>query len=302
MNLKILLATLFMLGLFILTGCSTNMEENNDKLKVVASFYPMYDFARNVGGDRIEVKTLIPVGVEPHEYEPTPQDIQDLSNAQVLIFNGVIESSWAPKLLEGIDNKNLIIVDTSKNIQLIGSQDADEPGNDPHIWLDPVLAKEQVVAIRNAFVEADPAGKGYYEKNAETFLQKLDSLDIEFRSTFATCQKKDILITHATLAYFCKEYGCNQVPVEGVNAEGDPSPAVLAEIIRQAKDKNITTVFVENLMNPKSAKTLAEEIHGKVAIFNSVHGLTEDEQQRGEEYISQMNENIDTIKTGLDCK
>jgi zinc transport system substrate-binding protein len=302
MNSKSLILGMVIISILLVAGCTTNTQQENNKLKVIASFYPMYDFAKNVGGDRVEVRSLIPMGVEPHEYEPTPQDIKDLSTANVLILNGLIESSWAPKLLDGVDNKNIIIVDTSKDIQLIGSQDADEPGNDPHIWLDPVLAKKQVLAIRDSFIQADPAGKEYYEKNAESFMQKLDTLDTEFRSTFATCQKKDVLITHATLAYFCKEYGCNQIPVEGVNAEGDPSPAVLAEIIRQAKDKNITTVFVENLMNPKSAKTLADEIHGNVVVFNSVHGLTEDEQQRGENYISQMNENIDIIKTGLDCK
>jgi len=302
MNSKSLIIGIVIISILLVTGCTTNTPQENNKLKVIASFYPMYDFAKNVGGDRVEVRSLIPLGVEPHEYEPAPQDIKDLSTANILVLNGVIETSWAPRLVEGINNNNLIIIDTSKDIQLISSQDADEPGNDPHIWLDPLLAKKQVIAIRDSFIRADPAGKEYYTKNADQFIQKLDSLDTDFRSTFATCQKKDVLITHATLAYFCKEYGCNQVPVEGVNAEGDPSPAVLAEIIIQAKEKNITTVFVENLMNPKSAKTLAEEIHGKVLVFNSIHGLTEDEQNSGENYLSQMRENIATIKTGLDCK
>jgi len=302
MNSKSLIIGIVIISILLVTGCTTNTPQENNKLKVIASFYPMYDFAKNVGGDRVEVRSLIPLGVEPHEYEPAPQDIKDLSTANILVLNGVIETSWAPRLVEGINNNNLIVIDTSKDIQLISSQDADEPGNDPHIWLDPLLAKKQVIAIRDSFIRADPAGKEYYTKNADQFIQKLDSLDTDFRSTFATCQKKDVLITHATLVYFCKEYGCNQVPVEGVNAEGDPSPAVLAEIIIQAKEKNITTVFVENLMNPKSAKTLAEEIHGKVLVFNSIHGLTEDEQNSGENYLSQMRENIATIKTGLDCK
>jgi len=301
MDSKLLILGIVVMGMLLVAGCTTKTQQENNKLNVIASFYPMYDFAKNVGGDRVEVKSLIPVGVEPHDYEPTPQDIKDLSTAKVFILNGVIESSWAPKLLEGIDNKNLIVIDTSKEIQLVSSMDADEPGNDPHIWLDPVLAKTQVTEIRDAFIQADPSGKEYYEKNAADFIQNLDKLDGEFRSTFATCQKKDILITHATLAYFCKEYGCNQVPVEGVNAEGDPSPAVVAEIINQAKEKSITTVFVENLMNPKSAQTIASEIHGKVAVFNSLHGLTSEEQQRGEDYISQMEENVQIIKTNLNC-
>lgn len=224
MDKKILIGVIvgIVLVLFLVLIFSNNPTINNEpsnKINVIASFYPMYDFAKNVGGDRVEVKSLIPMGVEPHEFEPTPQDIKDLSKAQVLILNGVIESSWAPKLLEGIDNKNLVVVDTSKEIKLVSSMDADMPGNDPHIWLDPVLAKKQVIAIRDSFIQADPAGKDYYKTNADAFMQKLDTLDTEFRVTFLTCPKKDILITHATLAYFCDEYGCNQIPVEGVNAE-----------------------------------------------------------------------------------
>lgn len=275
--------------------------QGSGKLKVIASFYPMYDFAINVGGDRIEAKTLIPVGVEPHEFEPTPSNIIDLNEARLFIINGVIEDSFAPQLLAGIDNRNLTVVDTSKGIQLVASQDADAPGNDPHIWLDPVLAKKQVDAIKDALIQVDPAGRDYYVSNAEAYKKKLDALDGEFRSTFTACKKKDILITHATLAYFCREYGCNQVPVEGVNAEGEPSPAAVAAIIDQAKAKNITVVFVENLINPKSAQTIADEIHGKVAVFNSVHGLTPDEQKRRENYFSLMEENVATIKASLEC-
>jgi len=305
MKRKIILFAVLLLILIVLilifAGNTSNNSQDSNKIRVVASFYPVYDFTKNVGGNRINVTSLIPVGVEPHDFEPTPQDIIDLSFANVFVLNGVIETPWANVLIQGIDNNNLIVVDTSKDINLVGSMDADISGNDPHIWLDPVLAKKQVIAIRDALIQADPQGKYYYEDNADIYLKKLDALDNEFRITFSTCKKKDILITHATLAYFCKEYGCNQVPVEGVNAEGDPSPAVLADIIKQAKDKNITTAFVENLMNPKSAQTIAEEIHGKAVVFNSVHGLTIEEEQRGEDYISQMQENIEIIKTSLDC-
>ncbi|MCX6773368.1 MAG: metal ABC transporter substrate-binding protein, partial [Candidatus Micrarchaeota archaeon] len=275
--------------------------QNGGKLKVVASFYPMYDFARNVGGDRVEVTSLIPTGVEPHDFEPTPSDIKTLSSARVFVLNGVIEDSWAPKLLEGIDNPNLTVVDASKGVQLVASQDADTPGNDPHIWLDPVDAKKQVANIRDALEKADPTGKDYYEANANAYMAKLDKLDAEFRAAMATCRNKNMIITHATLAYFCKEYGCNQVPVEGVNAEGEPTPAVVAAIVDQAKAKNITVVFVEKLYSPQVAQTIANEIGGKVAVFNTMHGLTLEEQQRGEDYLSQQEENVATIKANLDC-
>ncbi|MCX6771834.1 MAG: metal ABC transporter substrate-binding protein [Candidatus Micrarchaeota archaeon] len=285
----------------LFSGCASQPSQQSGKLQVVASFYPMYDFAKNVGGDRVEVTSLIPTGVEPHDFEPTPSDIKTLSSARVLVLNGVIEDSWAPKLLGGIDNPNLTVVDASKGVQLVASEDADMPGNDPHIWLDPVDAKIQVANIRDALEKADPAGKGYYEANANAYMAKLDKLDAEFRATMATCRKKNMIITHATLAYFCKEYGCNQVPVEGVNAEGEPTPAVVAAIVEQARAKNITVVFVEKLYSPKVAQTIASEIGGNVAVFNTLHGLTPEEQQRGEDYLSQQEENVATIKANLVC-
>ncbi len=300
---KIAELILVLLVFLCLFGCldSSQNQPKNEKIMVVASFYPLYDFAKNVGGDRINVSIMIPAGVEPHEYEPSPSDIIQLTNANLFIYNGAGLESWAPKLLEGINNSDLIVVNTSKNISLIDSQDNDVPGSDPHVWLSPVLAKIQVESIKNALIEADPAGKSFYEQNTLTYLNKLDILDTNFRQVFATCKKKDILITHATLAYFCKEYGCNQVPVEGVNAEGEPSPAALAAIIDQAKAKNITTVFVESLINPKSAQTIANDIKGTVAVFNSVHGVTQEEEQNGKNYLSLMQENIKIIKNNLNC-
>lgn len=179
--------------------------------------------------------------------------------------------------------------------------DADLLGNDPHTWLDPILAKKQITEIKDALVKADPLGKEYYEKNATTYLEKLDELDNNFRVVFASCKEKNILITHATLAYFCKEYGCNQISVEGVNAEGEPTPAILAAIITQAQDQNISVVFVEELYDKRVAETIANDIHGKVAVFNSIHGLTKEEEQNGENYLSLMQKNVETIKNNLDC-
>lgn len=289
----------------LLNGCVSQSPQAGNatdaKLKVIASFYPMYDYAKNVGGERADVTCLIPVGVEPHEYDPTTSDILALNGAHVFILNGVIEESWAPELIASLNNKNLEVIDTSKGIPLVASMDADMPGNDPHLWLDPAEAVKQVAAIRDAFIRADPAGKDYYESNAAAYTRKLESLDAQFREIMPSCKKKEILITHATLAYFCREYGCTQVPIEGVNAEGEPTPAVVAAIVEQAKADNITVVFTERLYSPQIAQSIADEIHGIVAVFNTVHGLTAEEQRRGVDYISQMQENVKTIKESLDC-
>ncbi len=293
---------IILLSAVLLFGCISNTEQaKNNKLKVVATLYPIYDFARNVGGDQVEVALLIPPGVDPHEFELSPSDAQKVSNAKVFLYNGAGIEPWIPNLLQGMENTNLTTVDTSKGIDFIVSKDADEPGDDPHVWLDPLLAKKQVAAIRDAFIEADPAGKDYYTKNAADYMVKLDELDSEFRIAMASCKKKDVLIAHATVGYFCKEYGCNQIAIEGINPEAEPLPADIVKIVTQARDNKVTTVFVEKLVSPKAAQTIADEINGSTVTFNSVHGITLDEMNRGETYLSLMHENVQVIKTALEC-
>ncbi|MCX6777558.1 MAG: metal ABC transporter substrate-binding protein [Candidatus Micrarchaeota archaeon] len=297
---------------FMLAGCmQAEKAEPNGKLKVVASFYPLYDFARNVGGERAEVTVLIPPGVEPHNFEPTPSAIKQLSVADVFILNGAGIEPWADNLINGVGNNELVVVDTSKGIELIRADGQNENeahegerGHgeyDPHIWLAPAYAKKQVQAIKDAFIQADPEGKDYYERNAAAYEAKLDALDAKIRTVISSCRKKDILITHATLGYFCGEYGCNQIPIEGVSEEGEPSPAELVKIVEQARAQNVTAVFFESLISPKSAQAIASEINGQVLMFNTIHGLTSGEQARSEDYVSLMEENLDSIRTGLEC-
>jgi zinc transport system substrate-binding protein len=224
-----------------------------------------------------------------------------LGNAKVFLYNGAGMEPWVPQFLQGVGNAGLVAVDTSKGIDFITSKDPGEPGTDPHVWLDPLLAKKQVAAIRDAFVEADPAGRDYYEKNAADYMAKLDALDAEFRTAMASCRKRDILIAHATLGYFCREYGCNQIPIEGMNPEAEPLPRDIVNIVNQAREHNATTVFVEKLVSPKAAQTIAEEINGTTVTFNSVHGITLDEMNRNETYLSLMHENVQIIKTALEC-
>ncbi len=273
------------------------------KLNVVASFYPLADFAQNIGGDKIQISTIIPSGAEPHDFEPTPSSIKMLIDADVLIYNGAGLEPWLPHLLEGVDNEGLSKVDTTAGIELLAADGHrhDRGEFDPHTWLSPPIAKRQAKAIKDAFQKSDPSNSQYYGQNFAAYSEKLDALDFELKSAFSTCKRKDILITHATLSYFCKEYGCNQMAITGVNPEAEPSPAELIKIIEQAKEKNVRAVFFESLINPKSAELISKEINGYVLSFNSVHGLTDDEKERGEDYHSLMKGNIANIKKALDC-
>ena len=323
---KVLILALLVSFALLFSGCVSSPQQPAQgappagqqqaaKLKVVASFYPMYDFAKNVGGERADVAVLIPPGVEPHSFEPSPSDIRQLSEADMFILNGAgLEHSWAHGLIDGVGNQKLVVVEASKGVELIHAEEHEgeeeheaEEGHhdhgeyDPHVWVSPANARKQVDEMKNAFIAADPEGRAYYEANAASYGAKLDALDTAFRALLPTCKKKDILITHASLGYFCREYGCRQIPIEGVNAEGEPSPSELASIVDQARAQNVTAVYFESLISPKSAQTLASEIGAQALVFNTVNGVTLEDEAKGMNYLTLMEENLASIKKGLDC-
>lgn len=272
---------------------ATSLEESS-KLNIVASFYPIFDFVKQVGGDSVAVTSLIPVGVEPHDYEPTIQQLQHAENANAVFFNGLgFESSWINK----INNDNLVDTSLGVNTTKIGNT------IDPHIWLDPILVKNQVKNIEDALIKVDPANKAYYEKNAINFTSALDSLDSQIRSTLQTCDKKDFIAFHDAFGYFAKRYGLNQHSIQGVSPEGDVLPQRIQEMVELAKDLGINAVYSEELVDPRFAEVIAQEIpNGRVLTLSPIEGIDSNEQAAGIDYLDKIREDIANLKIGLQCQ
>jgi zinc transport system substrate-binding protein len=263
------------------------------KVTVVASFFPIYEFAKQVGGDRANIITLIPAGVEPHDYEPTIQQLQQAESADVLFFNGLgFEDSWIGK----VTNDNLVDTSVLSNLSQ-GNQK-----RNPHIWLDPVFAKAQVQEIENALIEIDPNNKLYYQKNAMNFTDKLDSLDFEIRTALQTCDKKDFIAFHDAFGYFAKRYGLIQHSVQGVSPEGEVLPQRIEEAIKLANDLGLKVIYAEELVDPRFAEVIAQEIpNGKVLILSPLEGIEKDKEDSGMGYLDKMEQNISNLKVGLEC-
>ena len=263
------------------------------EITVVASFFPIYEFAKQVGGDRVNIITLIPAGVEPHDYEPTIQQLQLAENADIVFFNGLgFEDSW----IDRVNNDNLVDTSVLSNLSQ-GSQ-----LRNPHIWLDPVFAKAQVLQIEKALIEIDPNNKLYYQKNAMNFTDKLDSLDSEIRTALQTCGKKDFIAFHDAFGYFAKRYGLIQHSVQGVSPEGDILPQRIEKTIRLAKDLGLKVIYAEELVDPRFAEVIAQEIpNGKVLALSPLEGIDNDEKDSGIGYLHKMEQNISNLKVGLEC-
>jgi zinc transport system substrate-binding protein len=273
---------------------NTTSPEDSSILNIVASFYPIYEFVKQVGGDKVSVSSLIPVGVEPHDFEPTIQQIQNAERADIVIFNGL---GFEGTFLNRIQNDNLI--DTSLGANITNTDNA----INPHIWLDPILVKNQVKNIEDALIKLDPTNKEYYQNNAINFTRALDSLDAYIRSTLQNCDKKDFIAFHDAFSYFANRYGLNQHSIQGVSPEGEVLPQRIQEIVELARDLGINIVYSEELVDPRFADVIAQEIpNGRVLILSPIEGIKDEEQTAGIGYLDKMRENIANLKIGLECQ
>ena len=308
------------------------LPPSNDttKVRVIASFFPLYDFARNVGGDRAEVSVIVPAGIEPHDWEPTPRDIVDAENADMIVYNGAGFESWVS------DINAKFALDTSRGIQLMGGGEVEaagpvanmttitmtnttnnnatstaEDGNeeaheefvlDPHIWLDPLLAKKQVEAIRDGFIQIDPENSDYYHQNAQRYIAELDLLDSFIRSELSQCEKRDFIAFHDAFSYFATRYGLTQHSVQGLSPQGDVLPQRIQEIKDLATTLGINVIYAEDLVDPRLANVIAGEIpNGQVLVLSPIEGLERQELEQGLSYIDKMRENVQNLKVGLRC-
>lgn len=274
---------------------STLQLEINNKLKVVSSFFPIDQFVGKVGGEAIERMLLIPKGVEPHDYEPTIKDIQRVDSADVLVYNGLGFENWIGKM------SNPQKIDASKGLNA-SYLDERNMTFDPHVWLDPLLAKKQVENIRDGLIMIDPNHKDIYVNNSNNFLNELDNLDEKIRTDLESCKKKDFITFHNSFSYFAKQYGLNQHSISNTDPESEVTPARLTEIINIAKTLGLQVIYSEELVDPRQATVIAQEVpDGKVLVLSPIEGLSENEQKAGLGYIDKMNDNINNLMVGLQC-
>jgi zinc transport system substrate-binding protein len=272
---------------------------SSTKSKVVATFFPVYDFARTVGGDRIDLSLLVPPGTEVHDWEPSPEALRQVAAAQIVLFNGANLEPWIPALREAIGAERPLFVDTSAGLVLLPLE---EGGADPHIWLDPLNAKHQIARIRNALVDVDPPNRNFYEINAERYLAQLDALDAEIRTTLGRCAHREFVAFHEAFSYFAARYGLTQLYLLGGGQE-EPSPEDLLRVIEAAKARGIQVVYAEPLQDPRLGELVAAQIPGgRVLVLDPIEEMPQEDIRAGRNYLSTMQQNLDSLVEGLECR
>jgi zinc transport system substrate-binding protein len=289
---KVLLTSLLIIG--------TNALSN---IAVTTTIYPLYSIAKEVGGDKIKLNNLIPFGIEPHEFDPSPNDMTKLSKSDIFIISSDSMEPWKDKIIKALHIENKVF-DMSEYVKLrqMKKEENDQISIDPHYWVsfnNYILMTE---AMTKLFIEKDNENKDVYTQNANNYLLKIKSLKEKYDKTMNTCTNKKILVNHDAFGYFADEYGVKQYSISGMSPEDKPSAKVISELIKLVKKEQINTVFFEEFASPKVAKTIANEAKVKTDALRPAENITEEENLKGYSYLQIMEDNLQKLKFAMNCK
>jgi zinc transport system substrate-binding protein len=290
------------------------------RTRVVATLFPLYDFARIIGHDRVQVSLLLPPGVEPHAFEPKPSDVAKVAQADVFITTGPAMEPWAEKIVKGLRHPKLLVVDASQGIALMkmeGGQDEaghspgreSRPGHDhglrdvdPHIWLDLENAAMMVDTLTDALVRARPLDEALFRKNAEAYKAELRALDDAFAAGLSKCPKREFIHAgHYAFGYLARRYHLTYRAAQGFVPDSEPTARQLAILARQVRASGLKVVFFEELVEPRVARTVAREADAELLMLHGAHNLTRQDFDKGANFISIMQGNLVNRKRGLEC-
>ena len=303
----------------LLTACGGQEKKeasSNEKIQVMTTFYPMYEFTKQVVGDKGDVELLIPAGTEPHDFEPSAKDLARISDSDVFVYNSPELETWTDNLTDTIDTKQTEIIQASKDIKLMegtehdheeahdhDTQEHEEHGHshelDPHVWLDPALAIKEVETIRNQLSKKYPDDKAAFEKNAASYIDELKKLDEEFQTAFKDAKNKTFVTQHAAFGYLANQYGLTQEAIAGISPDQEPSPSRLSELKHYVDDNQVKVIYFEENASSKVAETLSKETGVKLEVLNPLESLTDKQIKDGEDYLSVMRENLAALKESV---
>jgi len=281
----------------------------------MASLFPQQEFARAVGGEKVQAILLLPPGAEAHSWEPKPSDVVKITQADIFIYIGPSMEPWVDKVLKAAQGKKLRVLEASRGLSLLKAEQ-EEQGRaihshghfgpekmDPHVWLDFTLDLQIVDEIVTVFSEKDPAHAFLYKNNAETYKQKLKNLDQKYQYSLAQCRHRQILVSgHAAFAYLAKRYALQQIALSGISPDAEPTPQKMAEMINATRKKGIKFIFSEELVHPKLSQALAKEAGVDILVLNPGHNLTPKQVREKVTFLDLMEKNLKNLQRGLGCE
>lgn len=313
----------------VLAGCGGS---NNDRagagddgpgtIEVVAAFYPVAEAAGRVGGDRVDVINLTPAGTEPHDLELTSDQVDQLEDADLVVYLGNGFQPAVEAVAERRDGPTLdLLAELEVGAGAIEALEAEGHGEegdehegaegeeehageeiDPHFWLNPVLLSQAAEAIKGELESLAPGDGAGFASNLTTYQAQLAALDSELESKLSDCPRREIVTSHAAFFYLADRYGLTQVPIAGLSPESEPDAQRIADLAKLIGDRGVTTVFYETLVSPDVAQTLAREAEVEAAVLDPIEGLSQDDLTAGKDYGAVMRRNLAALQSALGCR
>jgi zinc transport system substrate-binding protein len=305
-----------------------NNPNNSNKIKFVASFFPLFDFAQNVGGDLIQIENITHQ-TDPHEFEPTIQDLTKIYNSNFFIYQGAGFDTWANKITTQIktEKPQIKIINMTSNFELMAEKNEEKVSNEtsqtlqnnssnsvqnnsktekinynPHIWLDPIKVITQAQIIRDGLIQIDSKNKEIYEANAQNYIKKLQNLDQKYKTELQNCRQKTIIAPHDAYIYLAKRYNFQTLSIVGLEPSSEPTIQEITSIIQAIKDQKLKYIFYEKNNTPKFAQTIASETGVQSLILDSIESPDKEQIEKGENYVTIMEKNLENLKIALECK
>jgi len=311
---RALVAVIGVLALLATSACETGAAAEGTKpgqLLIVTAFYPFQFIAEQIAGPRAHVTSLTKPGAEPHDLELTPRQVASVYDADLVVYQRYFQAAVDEAVAQngnahGTDN----VLDTASVVKLedhgpLGEQNNDptDPAGitnlDPHVWLDPIHMITITQAVDRKLDSIDPVHRADYNRNAARLITQLKSLDAQYRSGLATCQRKEFITTHAAFGYLAERYGLKQISITGLSPDTEPSPARIAQVQQIAKAHGITTIFYETLVSPAIARSIAGDLGLKTDVLDPIEGITR--QSRGNNYFTVMKSNLTALQRANGC-
>lgn len=316
---KILLTTALLLGGVLLGACgqqeATSQSSDTEKLSIVTTFYPMYEFTKEVVGDAAEVSLLIPAGTEPHDYEPSAKDMTKIMDADAFVYNSPELETWVASLTDSVDPEQTAVIEAAKNIQLVeGTEEEDHDAHDhesedsheghdhtydPHVWTDPVLAIQEVETIRDDLIAKFPEQKATFTENAAAYIERLSALDEAYQAALKDATQRTFVTQHAAFGYLARQYDLVEESISGISPDQEPTPSRLAELKEYVEEKQVKVIYFEENASSKVAETLASETGVELAVLNPLESLTQEQMDNGETYLSVMEDNLAALQKSI---
>ncbi|HEM4157443.1 zinc ABC transporter substrate-binding protein AdcA [Streptococcus suis] len=291
----------------LLGACGNSTASEDGKLNIVTTFYPVYEFTKQVAGDEANVDLLVKAGTEVHGYEPSAKDIARIQEADAFVYENENMETWVHDVEKSLDTTKVNVISATEGMLLLPGGEEEHKGHDhsgerhshaydPHVWLSPERAITLVENIRDSLVAKYPEKKDAFETNAAAYIEKLDALDAKYSETLSAAKQKYFVTQHTAFAYLALDYGLKQVSITGVAADEDPTPSRLAELTEYINKYGIKYIYFEENASKSVAETLAKETGVQLDVLNPLESLTDEDMKNGKDYISVMEDNLTALE------